>query len=320
MSDRASELRKEIDSLPETELFETLNQHKKAFQIYKDNYTEYIEHYNEMNKMPMFYFKTEKENLPKRFRDINKLERLIHNYIVSCYTLYDNRRNFNDNIISKFKKFTDYEEVKKLWYDNNGILEFVYVLRNYYQHIRIPHLYVGFSGMEEKMILLISYDSEELLKYNRFNGSSKKYINKFRKYVYIHETITDFNKLYEEFGDWFVKKVERTHVYEKSLLIKKHKEYSNERKKDIPFMVACLLDIYKRKEMFKKPEEIFETIVSEEVYKRIVYLNFNSEKRGLAFIQYINRIIPLHPNLNEEILKVFKEYSGNSGILKAINK
>ena len=101
-------MRKEIENLPESKLFQNIDSLKSTIDVFQGNSKEIIDLYNRINLSPMNYFPNNRhrDSYSLEARNyIHEMKRLLHNYVSSVYTLIDNTRSFYNRYSKEWQKF-----------------------------------------------------------------------------------------------------------------------------------------------------------------------------------------------------------------------
>lgn len=138
-----------------------------------------------------------------------EVTRLLHNYSASVLTLIDHTRNFRKKIKEKNLEKTFEREIQRLGV--NEVVGFMKQLRQYLQHYSLPitkaNLAINGNNYEQKIIL----DKNKLLKWNRWNSNSKKYIDNFEEDIEIISFCEEYYNLIEKFYNFLYNEVLRAY-------------------------------------------------------------------------------------------------------------
>lgn len=148
----------------------------------------------------------------RRFEFASKeITRMLHNYLASIKSLIDHTTRFKRNLKNPKLDSEYLRKVRKL--TSNECAVFIKQFRNYIQHYELPlisaHLTVTRKkpekpDFEEDLRLLLN--KEDLLKWDKWNQSSKNYINKFDE-LKLGEIFEEYEAFNNEFYEWFYNNV-----------------------------------------------------------------------------------------------------------------
>jgi len=190
--------------------------HHLAFSIYILN-RNYLELFIAIKKYKRNLSIWDLRNRPQLDKFMREFSRLLHNYILSTYSLVEHTQNLRKKLNQaeldrefslKVKALSNYECVK-----------FVKKLRHYFQHFNLPLVTAtlsfekknkGNGGVIRQRVLL---DKEELLKWNKWKGSRNYIISK--KEIDMEPILSEYQILIGNFYKWFYAKIEK--LYSKEL-------------------------------------------------------------------------------------------------------
>jgi len=212
------ELAKKRDKLEGTRIIGLIKHFATSQYTFNRNYNELIALINSYESdLDIWALKNRQklEGLQREFL------RLIHNFLSSIFSLVEHTYAFRKDLDNQeLNKFYD-EKLKELRL--NECITFLKDLRTYTQHYKLPFVSAKLSftatnpkkgeGVSEQKLIL---DKDNLLKWERWNSSSKKYLKKQDKEIDIKNIVEEYHSLIKTFYDQFYNKTAK--LYEKEIM------------------------------------------------------------------------------------------------------
>lgn len=166
--------------------------------------------YDEMIKLIDHYEKEQNLNFDKDRKLITEyhkeLNRLLHNYLSSTYTLIEHTRMFRKKLNNdKFEELFQDKFSKLL---NNEIYCFYKNLRTYCQHFNIPPTTASVKIISIKTMDCyaqnFSFDTEEILNWKNLPDDISNFIEEKENKIDLKETLKDFHYFFMKFNKWVI--------------------------------------------------------------------------------------------------------------------
>jgi len=232
-----------LAALPGKQAYEWFESLKRAVQVFNDNTADLRDHLNRFVGTT-----THVNDLPGDFDD--KANTLLHNYLTAMATLRDVQRSIHrqlwpepyeedeDRVCPTCRKgepkrtkwqVESWEPMVAKTFGDDAI-RFLVDLRNFSLHYSIPPVTlttswhaIGGGPMEWQNI--VALDRAELLKYSRWSGAARRYINTHDGDIEFWPVIADYSTKVREFARWFHGAVEDAVRADMADYIAKNNEY-----------------------------------------------------------------------------------------------
>lgn len=294
---------KEIESMPEFDIIQSIKLLNHNVDIFNVNTVELLE---------VVRFGTNENNHFHLFGMINrkKLEwyqleicRLLHNFIASSYSL----KEAVDAFVKRYKKIDSnfhqeyLQERDKL--KNIPVYEFVYGLRIYIQHIKIPNIIneTNWTSDTNELNQKVLLEKKPFYNFKRLTEAGKKYLDSFETNINIETMIVDYYSTIQKFINWIFHELQQIHQYDLSRLNSKKKEFKQIM---IPQLLVADILLFEQNKNF---ENNFLSSVPIEVYTEI-HAKFNSkEEKTNAFLEYIEKDVVLNTDLKIKLVETYSK-------------
>lgn len=291
----------EIESMPEFDIIQSIKHLNHNVDVFNVNTAELLE---------AVRFGTNENNHYHLFGMINrkKLEwyqleicRLLHNFIASSYSLKETFDAFakrykktNENFLREY-----YQERDNL--KNIPVYEFVYGLRIYIQHIKIPNIIneTNWTRDTNELNQKVLLDKSPFNDFNRITEIGKKFLDSFETNINIETMVVEYYSTIQKFINWVFQKLQQIHQDDLLKLNNKKKEF-----KQILIPQLLIADIL----LFEQSKNFANCFLSSlpiDVYTEINN-NFSSRaEKTKAFIEYMEKDVILNEDLKMKLIETY---------------
>ena len=155
---------------------------------------------------PNNYSLMEKANL--------EMQRLFSNFLSSAFSLRDHLyalRNMyyeGTEIVDSIQNYID------AYFKGNGITSFIQDFRNFVVHRGYPRMNKKLNFDSSSISNDLTFNKKELLKYNRWNALSKKYIDEMGENKKLIDVVCEYNEIIEAYYNNILKMFKEYHYKE----------------------------------------------------------------------------------------------------------
>lgn len=199
------DLIEEMESLNGYKIIQEIESLEATHYVFKQNFNDLIEKIKEYESDIRIWYVKNRHLLHQTQIEIL---RLLHNYASSVLTLIDHTRKFRNEIKEKKLEKVFESEINK--FHINDVVHFTKQLRQYFQHYKLPITNAQLSvenpnGLREQRSpkIRIQLDVDELLKWKKWNGASKRYLKKFDGNIEIKDFCQEYYEVIEQFYEIF---------------------------------------------------------------------------------------------------------------------
>ncbi|MBS1492221.1 MAG: hypothetical protein JST55_01845 [Bacteroidetes bacterium] len=302
----------ELDNMPEHQKIRKLDQMQYALEIFDGNgidLSKSIE-YGVISENDQVFATHNRHLFMKYAGDLN---RYLHNFISSSYTLM----SITNNVMSNYEIdspvfYKEYEE-KKMQLTSNPVFNIFFQLRQYVQHIKliIPSRQFHWdreNGSSRKLLLetdtLISYIEKQTKRSKSdneikvINEVTLKYLNNVGGEIDLRNLFEDYIEAVHEFYYWVYSRLKEIHDEDLKKINEKRKEG---RKLYIPTILSTNITLYKEGNMGDL-DVIFLNTMDSLTYEKIKNEHSDMNERILAMISYIESDVGISSELKKMIL------------------
>jgi len=309
MAHRAFELQKEIMAMQEMEVVHRVNHFRMTLDILEKNALELCQAIGYFEDVSSGIDAYSIENRDVFRQHQVEFCRALYNYVCIVKSMVDHTRVLHTKYYKKENLFPDYQKQVDAVFANNTEATFLQDLRNYIVHYRTPVIKNRLSSRQgEGLKARVLLGTEELLEYDGWKASSKKYLANSGDDVEISRICMEYMKLVGEFYDWFFVTLNEIHKQELDILNQKASEHNQAFMQEAPIFIDSSIAIYK--EVKHKPEEIFLQLVEPERYREIMSMEEPPE-RLREFISVVESLCDIGVERKETIEEIFLQHYGD---------
>lgn len=302
----------EIEKMPEHQKIRRLDQMQLALEIFDGNGIDLSTKIDfGTNLDNRHIFATHNRHIFMIFA--SEINRFLHNFIASTYTLM----SITNNVIKNYKNelpdfYKKYETQNRKLYDNPVFNIFTH-LRNYIQHVKII---LPISHHEWDIIkgesLSLRLGTETIVKYinnlkthgnerlKTINRNTVSYLNGFNKEIDLKKLLDDYIVLIHEFYKWVYSNLSEIH---KDDVIKVNDKRREVRKSIVPYILATNIALFKKGNM-GEPDVIFNNTMDGRTFEKTKNEYKDIKKRMQILVEHLDNDIGLSDELRKEIMKL----------------
>jgi len=300
----------EIENMPEYQKIRRLDQMQFALEIFDGNgidLSAIIDFGTNLGNKHIYA--THNRHLFLKF--VSELNRHLHNFIASTYTLMSITNNVIKNYKTELLDFYKDYEIKNSELYENSVFNIFTQLRNYIQHVKLilPISHYEWN-IEKGESLLLNLNTETIIKFiesqklhrNKrlkiINKNTITYLKGFGKEIDLKNLFVVYIELIHLFYHWVYSNLSEIH---KNDLVKVNNKRREGRKSLIPLVLKANIALYKEGNM-GEPDVIFNNTMNGEVFNKIKKENEDIKKRIQTLVEYLDKDIGLSDELKKEIL------------------
>jgi len=299
-----------IENMPEHQKIRRLDQMQFALEIFDGNGIDLSSMIDfGTNLENRHIYATHNRHLFMKFA--SELNRHLHNFIASTYTLM----SITNNVIKNYKKelpdfFKDYENKNSELYENPVFNIFIQ-LRNYVQHVKLilplSHYEWDLNKGESLSLHLYTETIANYINGQKIHGNERlkminkntvSYLNGFDKEIDLKNLFDDYIKLIHKFYNWVYSNLSKIH---KDDVIKVNNKRREGRKAYVPLVLATNITLYKQRNM-GEPDVIFLNTMDGRIFDKIKNENKDIKQRMQALVDHLDNDIGLSDEIKKEIM------------------